>query len=220
MPVICRDSLLAVLDAKNVTRRRDRTIIRQEDRPKKRQKKMPKAIAVAVRRQIVERHSGGERLSSIARDLSMPYESLRKVWRYYRHTGQLAPNYQACGKRGVRASRRVYRAAVWLKRLHPTWGAALIGQVIQDKWETEIVPHKRSLQRWFVQAGVQAPKPKAEGQARVGRGTAAHNIWEMDSREAIQLARGEKVSWLVVSDEASGAVLGGTVFPPRPRHSA
>ena len=200
-------------------RRRDRTIIRQEDRPKKRQKKMPRAIAVAVRRQIVERHRGGERLSSIARDLSIPYESLRKVWRSYRHSGQLTPNYQACGRRGVRASRRVYRAAIWLKRLHPTWGAGLIRQVIQEQWANEKVPQARSLQRWFVQAGVQTPKTKQGGQARVGRGTAAHNIWEMDSKEAIQLGSGEKVSWLVVSDEASGAVLGGTVFPPRPRHS-
>ena len=65
-----------------------------------------------------------------------------------------------------------------------------------------------------MQAGVQTPKTKQGGQARVGRGTAAHNIWEMDSKEAIQLGSGEKVSWLVVSDEASGAVLGGTVFPP------
>lgn len=62
-----------------------------------------------------------------------------------------------------------------------------------------------------------AEKAKGEGQARHGRGKAPHNIWEMDSREAIQLASGEKVSWLLVSDEASGAVLGGEIFPPRPR---
>lgn len=175
---------------------------------------MPKAIAVAIRRQIVERREQGERLNRIALDLSIPYESVRKVWRFYRRTGQLVPNYQACGRRGVQASRRVYRAAVWLKRLHPTWGAPLIRQVIRDKWPNETVPHERSLQRWFVQAGVQPAKPKPEGQARHGRGKAPHNIWEMDSREAIQLASGEKVSWVLVSDEASGAVLGARVFPP------
>jgi transposase len=180
---------------------------------------MPKAIPVVVRRQLVERHKGGESLRQLAEELCLPYESARKVWRFYRRSGQLSPNYQACGRRGVRASRRVYRAALWLKHKHPTWGAPLIRQIIRDKWGEEGVPHERSLQRWFVQAGLQAQKPKVAGQARVGRGTAAHSIWEMDSREAIQLASGEKVSWLLVSDEASGAVLGGAVFPPPPRHS-
>lgn len=177
---------------------------------------MPKPIAVAIRRQIVERREQGERLKTIAKDLSMPYESVRKVWRVYRQEGRIHPNYHRCGKTGVKASRRVYRAALWLKRFHPTWGAPLIGQVIKDKWETESVPNARSLQRWFIQAGIQSPKPKHKGEARLGRGKAAHNVWEMDSREAIELANGEKVSWLLVSDEASGAVLGGAVFPPCP----
>lgn len=180
---------------------------------------MPKPIAVAIRRQIVERRQGGERLKSIAETLSMPYESVRKVWRLYRREGRIHPNYAACGKKGVRGSRRVYRAAVWLKRAHPSWGAPLIRQIIRDKWTEEAVPHERTLQRWFRQADLQAPKPKVEGQARHGRGKAPHHIWEMDSREAIELASGEKVSWLLVSDEASGAVLGGEVFPPRPRHT-
>lgn len=180
---------------------------------------MPKPIAVAIRRQIVERREQGEQLSHIARGMSMPYESVRKVWRVYRREGRIHPNYEACGKRGVKASQRVYRAAIWLKRRHPTWGAPLIRQVIKDKWDTEYVPHARSLQRWFVAAGVQPKKPRIKGQARHGRGKAPHNIWEMDSREAIQLANGEKVSWLLASDECSGAVLGGEVFPPSARHT-
>lgn len=180
---------------------------------------MPKPIPVAIRRQIVERREQGERLNRLAEDLSMPYESVRKVWRLYRREGRIHPNYHACGKRGVKASQRVYRAAIWLKRQHPTWGAPLIRQVIHDKWTDEKVPHERSLQRWFVQAGLVVKKAKVEGQARLGRGKAPHNIWEMDSREAIQLANGEKVSWLLVSDEASGAILSGEVFPPRPRQA-
>lgn len=178
---------------------------------------MPKPIPVAIRRQIVEHRQGGERLNRIAADLSVPYESVRKVWRLYRREGRIEPNYQACGKRGVKGSRRVYRASLWLKRHHPSWGAPLIRQIIRDKWTSEQVPHERTLQRWFVQAGLSAKKVKGEGQARQGRGKAAHNIWEMDSREAIQLGSGEKVSWLLVSDEASGAVLGGEIFPPTPR---
>ncbi|MCI0711004.1 MAG: hypothetical protein L0154_12675 [Chloroflexi bacterium] len=178
---------------------------------------MPKPIPVAMRRQIVERRQQGERLKRIAEDLSMPYESVRKVWGLYRREGRIEPNYETCGQRGVKASPRVYRAALWLKRNHPTWGAPLIRQIIRDQWVDEKVPHLRTLQRWFRRAGLPPKKPKGEGQARRGRGTAPHNIWEMDSPEAIQLATGEQVSWLLVSDEASGAVLDGKVFSPRPR---
>lgn len=135
----------------------------------------------------------------------------------YRREGRVQPNYGACGQRQVQASARVYRGALWLKRAHPTWGAPLIRQLLQEKWSAEKVPHARTLQRWFRQAGVQIQPSGLRGEARHGRGKAPHNIWEMDSREAIRLANGDKVSWLLVSDEASGAILGGTVFPPEPR---
>jgi hypothetical protein len=181
---------------------------------------MPRPIPVAVRRQIVERHQAGESLMHIAEQFAMAYESVRNVWRLYRREGRIGPNYAACGKREVSASRRVYRAALSLKRLHPSWGAGLIRQVIVDKWPEEHLPHERSLQRWFRAAGIHTPRRKRpRAQAPVGRGKAPHNIWEMDSREQIALAHGERASWLVLSDEASGAVLQAQAFPPGARES-
>lgn len=179
---------------------------------------MPKPIPVAVRQQIVERHQMGERLAQISPELEVPYESARNVWRVYRQEGRIAPNYAACGRQ-VQASRWVYRAALFLKRRHPTWGAPLIRQIIGDQWSTEALPHAGSLQRWFRQAGLNPPQAAVVGEARRGRGRAAHPVWEMDSREGMILSNGEKVSWLVVSDEASGAVLSGEVFPHSPRQS-
>lgn len=168
-----------------------------------------------MRRQIVNRHKDGEPLTKIAEALAMPYESVRNVWRLYRHEGRIEPNYAACG-REITASRRVYRAALFLKRCHPSWGAGLIRQIIVDKWPEEAVPHVRSLQRWFRAAGINTPRRKRiRSEHPLGRGKAPHNIWEMDSREQIKLANGEKVSWLVISDEASGSVLEGDVFPLR-----
>lgn len=180
---------------------------------------MPKPIPVAIRRQIVERHQSGETLKTISKALEMPYESVRTVWRLYRSEGRINPNYGVCGQRGARCSQRVYRAALFLKRLHPTWGATLIREVILDKWCDEKVPHARSLQRWFRQVGIQTKRMKRPYEKRTGRGKAPHNVWEMDSREAIRLATQESVSWLMISDEASGAILDCTVFPPRQSQS-
>jgi hypothetical protein len=176
---------------------------------------MPKPIPVVIRMQVIERHQAGEGLNQIAQTLGIPYESVRKVWRVYRIEGRIAPNYAACGPQGVKASERVYRGARFLKRLHPRWGAGLIRQVLVEKWPQEQIPHERTLQRWFRVANLNPPPAKPSGQARLGRGKAAHNVWEMDSREGIELASGEKVSWLLVTDEASGAVLSGGVFPHR-----
>jgi transposase len=178
---------------------------------------MPKPIPINLRRAIVAQHQAGNSLQQIAQSLGVPYESTRKVWRVYQREGRLQPNYAACGPQGVKASRRVHRAALWLKRLHPSWGAPLIRQVLADKWPTEAVPRARSLQRWFRQAGLRRPRRKSQlATGRVGRGKVVQQIGAMDSRAGIQLATGEAVVWLTISDEASGAVLRVTAFPPRP----
>ena len=179
---------------------------------------MPKPIPVAIRRQIVERHQGGEKLSQVAKELGMPYESVRNVWRLYRKEGRIHPNFQASGRKGARCARKVYFAAVFLKALHPTWGAGLIRQVIRERWPDLQVPSPRSLQRWFASKRPKGRK-REPAEARIGRGKAPHNIWEMDSREGIRLKNGERVIWLLVSDEASGAVLSHEVFPPEPSES-
>lgn len=172
-------------------------------------------IAVAIRQQVVERRLGGQNLGEVARALNIPYESARTVWKLYQKEGRIRPAYENCGPQGPKASKRVYRAALFLKHLHPTWGAPLIRHLIQEKWKEEKVPSERSIQRWFKQAGINRPRKKPMGDARKGRGKIPHNVWEMDSREEISLANGQKVVWLVVSDETSGAILNGSVFPPR-----
>jgi hypothetical protein len=180
---------------------------------------MPVPIAVAIREQIVIRRQGGENLGEIARDLGMSYDSVRNVWRLYQSQGRIKPNYGNCGPKAPKVCKRVYRAALFLKHKHPTWGAGLIKQLIEDKWADETVPSERSLQRWFKRAGINQARKKQLGEARKGRGKAVHNVWEMDSREEIRLASGQKVVWLVASDEASGAILKGSIFPHRQSQS-
>jgi len=178
---------------------------------------MPKPIPAAVRQQVVERYEAGETLRQITTELGLPYESGRNIWRVYRQEGRTQSNYAASGRWGIRTSQRVYRGALFLKFLHPTWGAGLIRQVMADKWTDERLPSERTLQRWYHQAGLQPSKVPLQGEKRLGRGRSPHNVWEMDSREGIRLATGQQVTWLLVSDEASGAIVGGDVFPHCPR---
>jgi hypothetical protein len=174
---------------------------------------MPKPIPVALRQEIVTRHEKGEPLAQIAREVGRPYDSVCKVWTLYRREGRITPNYQNCGRKQKQASRRVVRAALWLKRAHPGWGGRLIRTLIGQKWADEYVPDERTLQRWFRQAGVHSRRQGRKPHQRVKRGQTAHAVWEMDSKQTVVLANGEEVSWLLMSDEASGAMLHGTVFP-------
>ena len=50
-----------------------------------------------------------------------------------------------------------------------------------------------------------------------------HQIWEVDAKERVRLASGQRVSWLAFTDEASGALLATPLSPPgalaeRPAH--
>lgn len=177
---------------------------------------MPQALAVPIRELIIERHAQGESLARIADNLGLSYWTVRTIWRRYRERGEagLKPDYERCKQSGPRSSRLVYRAACRLKRAHPRWGAGLIRVLIERKWPEEVVPHERTLQRWFRAAGLQPGRQRRTPGENRARGQAPHEVWEMDAKEHIGLANGEEVSWLLISDEKSGAQLDATVFPP------
>ncbi len=100
-----------------------------------------------------------------------------------------------------------------LRREHPSWGALLIRVFLKQHWPKQRLPSERTLQRWFHQAGLgPAPRGRRPKEAR-RRARRPHEIWQMDAAEEIALQNGQRVSWLRLTDEFSGAVLHTTVFP-------
>ena len=176
---------------------------------------MPAAIAIGIRREIVERREKGESMASIARELSMPYVTVRGIYQHYQDNGKLEPNYERCGQPGIRKDQAVYEAAVEMKRQHPRWGAGLIWVELSEHFDEAALPSIRTLQRWFKRAGVAAPPRDETPRPSVKRGTNPHEVWALDAKEEIRLADGSHVSWFIISDEASGAVLSAELFPPQ-----
>jgi hypothetical protein len=176
---------------------------------------MPQAIAVPIRLDIVRRHGQGQSLADIAQDRGLPYGTVRQIWRHHRDQDRdgLRPRYERCGHPGPRGDARVIRAACWLKRRHPGWGAVLIGQLIHQRWPDRPMPHERTLQRWFRQAGVNRSPRRPTPQDR-RRGGRPHEVWQADAVERVPLADGGRASWLTVTDEASGAILAAELSPP------
>lgn len=177
---------------------------------------MPEAIPTPVRWQIVIRHQQGESFAQIAQELGLSYWGVRKVWRRYRDRGEegLEPDYERCGRRGIRVERRLYRAALWLKRLHSRWGAGLVLAILKERWPEAHLPSERTVQRWWSEAGLNRRPTRRVTQQRA-RSSQPHEVWQIDAVEQVRLANGKRLCWLTIVDEYSGSLLAAEVFPPR-----
>lgn len=168
----------------------------------------------ARRLAIVERHQKGESLRSISEELHMSYETVKKLWRHWQHKGAVEPNYEKAKQRGTRQYAEVQGLAIELKKQHPRWGAQLILMEMQQAHPQLALPGVRTLQRWFVEAGINHSRQvKQQRVMSVKRGQSVHQVWAVDAKENMVLQDGNGVSWLMVSDEASGAILQSEVFP-------
>lgn len=175
---------------------------------------MPAPIENAKRIEIVQRHEQGESLRSISDEMGMSYETVKHLWQHWRREGRIEPNYEQSRRRGTRRYGNVYTAAVEMKRAHRRWGAPLIRLKLADEGLSP-VPSVRTLQRWFREAQVSRKATQRQArEPRVQRGQKVHQVWAVDAKEQMQLEDGSWASWLVVSDEASGAVLNTEVFSP------
>jgi hypothetical protein len=178
---------------------------------------MPCAIPLAVRQQIIELKTKGRSLRSIAQEQHLCYATLLRLWKRYKAEGikGLTPYYNNCGPAaGSRCAPLIYRAAVWLKRCHPDWGAAFIRVMLQDCYKDLTVPAERTLQQWFSDKQLYKPKssfPPVHSVARL-----AHDVWQIDAKEKLCLRSGQKASYLSVVDQKSGCLLKATVFSPLP----
>lgn len=177
---------------------------------------MPAAIALKIRKEIVQRRAAGASYAAISRELEVSYGAVRNIDRQYQQTGKLKPNYEACARVGIRKDEAIYERVIALKRAYPTWGAGLIWVELADEFGEEDLPCERTLQRWFHRADLverKAGNPVSD--VKVGRGTEVHEVWALDAKEQMRLADGGYASWVVMTDEGSGAMLEAHAFPPQ-----
>ena len=89
---------------------------------------MGKALPLSLRQKIVQLKRTGKKLLDIALEMQLSYSTVRRIWERYKEKNApgLAPAYHLCGISGPRCEPIIHRASLWLKRLHPGWGAAFI----------------------------------------------------------------------------------------------
>ena len=178
---------------------------------------MPAPVPFAIRQAIARRHQRGETPAAIARALGRPVRTVQHLVARGRRQGAaaLVPAYPRGERPRPRAAARARDQAVGLRRDHPTWGAGLIRLFLQLP-PGRRPPAERTLQRWFRRDGLgPAPKGRRPAAAPAARAGRPHDVWQVDAKEQVRLRSGQRVSWLRVVDECSGAVLWTRVFPPR-----
>jgi hypothetical protein len=172
---------------------------------------------VAVREQIISLHRQRYSAVAISKQLQLNVRSVRRLIQRYKadHSTNLQPAYQHCGVKRSKVNVTLLRAGLWLKRLHPLWGAPCIHlQLIERYGEQPGIPAVRTLQRWMRTKGLNRPR---EHHPAIDRGwaTTPHYIWQVDAKERLVLDNElqQPACYLTISDEHSGACLQALVFP-------
>jgi hypothetical protein len=108
--------------------------------------------------------------------------------------------------------RALREQALALRRLHPGWGAGRIRVQLRPPQPGLPLPDPSTVRRWLARAGLAArpPRPAPPPAPRADR---PHQVWQTDASEQIRLRDGQRVSWLRLVDEASGAALFSRLFP-------
>lgn len=175
---------------------------------------MGKATDMASRQGIIRLKSEGKTLFAISQALLLPYPTVRNLWQHYRSNPEngLSTNYANCGKHPKTRQDLIYRAALWLKYLHPQWGTPKIHLALCERYGRENVEHIRTLQRWYRDANLIKPRQQM-AEPSIGNSKAVHNIWQVDAKERLTLLDGQQACYLTIVDEKSGGALEAPVFP-------
>jgi len=118
---------------------------------------MGQATSMLIRQKIVYLNEQGTSYLQLSKDFNLSYNTVRNLCRSYEKLGKagLQPNYANCGNKGViRSSDFIHRCSIWLRRLHPSWGADTIHAKLSERYPELKMPNSRTIHRWLVNAGL------------------------------------------------------------------
>jgi hypothetical protein len=168
-----------------------------------------------IREQILSLKEQGKTYLQIGEVLGLSRHSVRGICRRVQKAGKAAlkPSYENCGKREIHFERLLWRSAIFLKRRHPTWGGGIIRVILKQRWPERTLPTVRTLQRWFLKAGLATTPAPSNPQPHRARAKEVHHCWQVDAVSHQTLADGTQACWLSATDEASRAIVVASAFP-------
>lgn len=170
---------------------------------------MPRAIPLPVRQIILARKQQGQDARTIAEDLNLCVRTVRHLLcRFQQGPDALRP----CYGKNRRPPHPLLAEVLEYRRLHPAWGAELIRSQILTNKPNVSLPSARALQFWLRDNGLSPAPPGRKVHSRRRRAESPYEVVQMDAVEQLPIGSGQKVSWLRLVDECSGAFLHTRVF--------
>jgi hypothetical protein len=176
---------------------------------------MGQSTSLSLRQSVINLRSEGLSLVAISEQTGVPYGTVQRLCSHHKKSGgdwDLTPNYAACGKVGANRSDWCYRASLWLRRLHPQWGAPLIRLKLQQKYPDRLVASERTIQYWIKASVLPKSRNKVPKEPKIWA-QLPHDIWQTDGKEQQKLCDGRPFCWLTMTDERSGGVIETPLFP-------
>ena len=174
---------------------------------------MARTIPLAKREQLVKDWQSTGNYAEVARKHKVAYHTVRTLCKRFESEGKagLQTRYGNCGPKRIKSDPLMHRTSLWLKRLHPQWGAPFIRMKLKQRYADRIIPSERSLQVWFRAAKLNVPKTREPRQGRK-KASAVHESWQMDGKEEQNLKNQEDVCWLTIVDQYSGGLISAKAF--------
>lgn len=172
---------------------------------------MGKHIPIKIRDRIIKDRQEGKSYAWIASCYDYSVSGVKKIWYRYVKEGAagLETRYKNCGQ-GRKYDTSI-RQLIEEQRSGAE-GAPYIRSVLEEKYPDRRIPHERTIQRWWKSKGSHRPKGR-RGKAQASWTRYAHQVWQIDGKEQIELGNGQLVSWLNIVDEGSKAELLTQVSP-------
>jgi transposase len=148
---------------------------------------MPRPHPLPVRETIFRLWQQGQTAPQIAATLRLPGSTVYRFIHRFRRDGSAAipPTYRHRADDVTPPD--AVRAALDLRREHPTWGAGLIRVQLLLGAPDRPVPTERTLQRWFARNELSPAPAGRKPRAEAGRAASPHDTWQMDAKERIKL---------------------------------
>jgi transposase InsO family protein len=173
-----------------------------------------------------------ERFAILAFQKKHPFAELCRQFGISRQVGyKWRGRFAVAGRRGLQDHRRGpkqpmqpqaqrwRRRALGLRRAHRHWGGAKIRVKLAEKYGRRRLPAVRTLERWFVQAGLSKKRPRRarQGPAVVHPGLTCgrrpHQVWTVDFKGWYRTADGQRQEPLTIREMWSRYVLAIRLLP-------
>jgi transposase InsO family protein len=166
---------------------------------------------------LIQRKLSGDSHAEVAQALLCAQETVRKHWKCFRR-GQMRRK-RGRPARGILSSypEGIRQTAISLKIDHPHWGPAnvLIELRKRPEFLHERLPSCSRLSALFQKycpEAVQSHQSRKDTTTHAAKPTAAHQCWQIDTKEKIHLGDGELASCLEIRDPFSAVIISAQTF--------